>query len=201
MHKRCTNQDNFFSTFLTLFLTLPDKGRYDFRRGVKEIDFKRDRFGKIPRQELKIIRTNDSLSETMTNKKGRLLKYRILPLLIIASLFWGCKTTETRGDKTGQVHHLVICWLKEPGDNEARGKLIDASIGFKKIPGVLSVSAGPVLPSKRAIVDSSFDVAIVITFENRQAMDDYREHPVHKKALNEVLRPLVDRIIVYDFIE
>jgi len=35
---------------------------------------------------------------------------------------------------------------------------------------VVSVSAGPVLSSDRAIVDSSFDVAVVLGFDDRRAM-------------------------------
>ena len=42
----------------------------------------------------------------------------------------------------GKVHHLVVFWLIKPGDSEDRAALIDATKTFRKIPGVLSVSAG-----------------------------------------------------------
>jgi hypothetical protein len=45
------------------------------------------------------------------------------------------------------------------------------------------------------------DVAIVATFENAQALDEYSRHPDHNKVINEKLKGLVDRVVVYDFVE
>jgi hypothetical protein len=79
------------------------------------------------------------------------------------------------------VTHVVLCWLNDPGDATARQKLIDASHRFAKIPGVVTISAGPPLgPSTRPNVDSSFDLAIVITFESEAALRGYDQHPIHR---------------------
>lgn len=99
------------------------------------------------------------------------------------------------------VCHIVLCWLKEPGDSEGRDKIIETSKHFSEIPGVLSVRTGQVLPSEREIVDSSFDVAIVLWFRNKEEMSEYLVHPAHKKAVKDVLQPLVKKIVVYDFVE
>ena len=95
--------------------------------------------------------------------------------------------------------HVVIVWLKDPASAEARQKVIVASYGFTAIPGVLSVSAGPSVPSPRAVVDSSYDVGVVITVQDRAALAAYLEHPTHKHAVQEVLGPLARQIVVYDF--
>ena len=79
-------------------------------------------------------------------------------------------------------------------------KVIAASYGFTAIPGVLSVSAGPSVPSPRAVVDSSYDVGVVITVRDRAALAAYLEHPTHKHAVQEVLGPLARQIVVYDFV-
>jgi len=100
-----------------------------------------------------------------------------------------------------KVYHVVLCWLKEPGNAEARQQIIDVSRSFKSIPGVIAVKAGPSIPSNRAIVDDSFDVGILLTFPDRQAMNAYLAHPDHKQAVQNVLKPLVRKIIVYDFTE
>jgi hypothetical protein len=63
------------------------------------------------------------------------------------------------------------------------------------------VSAGTTLPSTRPAVDSSFDVAVVMTFRDESALRAYDAHPSHKKAVDEVLRPLVARLVIYDFRE
>ena len=100
-----------------------------------------------------------------------------------------------------RVYHVVLCWLKEPGNPEARQQIIDVSKGFKSIPGVIAVKAGASIPSDRTIVDDSFDVGILLTFADQQAMNTYLNHPDHKQIVQNVLKPLVTKIIVYDFIE
>jgi hypothetical protein len=98
------------------------------------------------------------------------------------------------------VHHIVVCWLKEDAGADAAAKLIDASRTFREIPGVTSVKAGRMLPSERPIVDTTFDVAIVMTFPSVEAMKAYIAHPVHRKAVEEILKPVAQRVVVYDFL-
>ncbi len=52
--------------------------------------------------------------------------------------------------------------------------------------------------SDRSIVDDSFDVGIIVTLPNQQAMDLYLKHPVHTNAVEYVLKPLLKKITVYD---
>lgn len=101
----------------------------------------------------------------------------------------------------GVVHHLVICWLKEPGNAERRQQLIDASNTFRAIPGVLRVSAGRVLPSERPVVDSSYDVAVEIVLKDAAALERYLRDPRHVQAGREVLTPLTAKVVIYDFTE
>ena len=112
----------------------------------------------------------------------------------------GCRDSATPAD-SGTVHHVVVCWLKEPGNREVQDKLISVSRSLGNIPGVVSVSVGRVLPSERPVVDSSFDVAMVLTFKDKEALAAYLEHPEHKKATKETLEPLVKKILIYDFVE
>ncbi|MDX6766315.1 MAG: Dabb family protein [Candidatus Methylacidiphilales bacterium] len=101
---------------------------------------------------------------------------------------------------TGTVQHVVVCWLKQPGDPTARAQLIGTSLGFKDLPGVVDVQAGTPLPSDRPVVDDSFDVALTMTFRDEAALRAYENHPAHKKAVEDVLKPLVARFVVYDFV-
>lgn len=131
----------------------------------------------------------------------RLLLYLSLPLLLTLALLTACTSVPPTSAGGEQVHHIVICWLKDPGDAAARQQLIEVSNSFQTFQGVVGVSAGPVLHSERGIVDSSFDVAIIMTFESREALDAYLAHPRHRQASQEVLRPLTSRVVVYDFID
>ena len=98
----------------------------------------------------------------------------------------------------GPIHHVVIAWLKKHGDEADRKKVLEACKGLEAIPGVVSVVGGAVLPSKRSVVDSSFDIGLVITVEDNKALSSYVKHPIHQKVLKETLKPLLERYVVYD---
>ena len=99
------------------------------------------------------------------------------------------------------MNHVVLCWLKDSGNEKQRQQLIDESLKFRSIPGVIEVRAGEVIESDRSIVDDSYDVAIFLSYKTIADMDAYIVHPDHQKAVNEVLKPLVKKVLVYDFIE
>jgi len=97
------------------------------------------------------------------------------------------------------VEHIVIVWLQDPGNTEQRARIISESQVLREIPGVTQLLAGGMLPSQRSIVDSSFDVALVVSLQDAAAMAGYLSHPLHVKLVEETLKPLVKKIQVYDF--
>jgi hypothetical protein len=99
----------------------------------------------------------------------------------------------------GGVTHVVLVWLKKPGDPDARAALLEAPHQLRTIPGVIDVQTGTALPSTRPVVDSSYDVGMVITFADVHALQSYATHPVHLKLVEEVLKPSADHYKVYDF--
>ena len=100
----------------------------------------------------------------------------------------------------GSVEHIVLAWLKKPGNEADHAKLIEAAKSLKaSIPEVQSLSVGRSIPSERPIVDSSFDIALVMNFKSKAAMDSYEKSPVHQKAVKEILAPLTSKIVVHDF--
>jgi hypothetical protein len=124
-----------------------------------------------------------------------------LALLLIAAACSKPPAPPPSADKAtpATVHHVVVCWLKEPGNEIARAQLIGTSLGFKDLPGVVDVHAGTPLPSDRPVVDDSFDVAITMTFRDEAALRAYETHPAHKAAVENILKPLVARFVIYDF--
>lgn len=99
------------------------------------------------------------------------------------------------------VNHIVLCWLKEPGNMEQRQQIFNISKSFNEIPGVIEVKVGEAIPSERNIVDDSFDVCIIFTFANVADMNAYLAHPTHQTALDNTIKPLVSKILIYDFLE
>ena len=121
-------------------------------------------------------------------------------VLVLGSTCMACSGAKT-GKNSGSVQHVVLCWLKSPGDETTQRNLIDASYAFKSIPGVVEVYAGNALPSDRDVVDDSFDVGIIIVLESRQALKNYAVHPTHTSAVKELLGPVTKRLLIYDIVE
>lgn len=124
-----------------------------------------------------------------------------MALLLLASGALVSCSSAMSGKGSGRVQHVVLCWLKDPGNAEAQQKLIDVSYSFTSLPGVVQVAAGRTLASDRDVVDDSFDVGIVIVFEDQEALRNYGTNPTHLKALKEVLAPVTERLLIYDIVE
>ncbi len=123
-----------------------------------------------------------------------------LSILVVFLLISGCTTTPT-SDQDETYVHFVAMWLKNPANEQDRQKIIDTTQSFVgKIPGLVSVSAGRMKPSTRPVVDSTYDIGLVMTFDSEQALNAYPSHPIHQQAVKEVITPLVDHFKVYDFV-
>jgi quinol monooxygenase YgiN len=104
-----------------------------------------------------------------------------------------------------KVHHLVIVWLKQAGDEKLRQQYIQDSEGLAKLPGVLAYAVGTPAPINRgrvnAAVDESYDLAVSGVYESQQAYEAFLQNPDYLRVAQQLLRPLVDKYKVYDFIE
>jgi len=109
-------------------------------------------------------------------------------------------TYAEKAEKDEPVYHVVLIWLKTYRNEMRINKIINASKELKNIPGVLEVSTGKVLRSARVIVDDTFDVSIIIKFASKEYLRDYLVHPIHVKIANEVIKPLANKILIYDTI-
>jgi len=119
----------------------------------------------------------------------------------------GC-LTQTNGPNFGSgksegspLHHVVLCWLKEPANAEHQKQIVGVTKSFRQIPGVLTAQAGRAVASERSIVDDSFDIGILVVVEDMEALEAYLMHPLHENAKEKILLPLIDRLVVYDFQE
>jgi len=124
-------------------------------------------------------------------------------LSILFSISYFLSTTlilEASDSENANVYHVVICWLKDPGNDSQRQKLIEETKKLQSIPGIVSIQVGNMLPSNRPIVDSSYDIGIIMSFKDETAMNRYLQDPTHQKATKEILTPLTSKIIVYDFV-
>ena len=110
------------------------------------------------------------------------------------------ESMSSRGVVKGTVTHVVIMWLYDRADTSARDELLKAGKRLEAIPGVVRLVGGRVLPSERAVVDSSFDLAFVFTFDHEDDMRRYLDNPVHMDIKKNVLDRYVKKCQVYDII-
>jgi hypothetical protein len=95
--------------------------------------------------------------------------------------------------------HVVIFWT-DPAVADAPDKLLEGMNHYlKTIPGSLSFHAGKMAKSHRPVVDQTYQVALNLVFESKEAQDAYQVHPRHLEFVEKVFKPLCKRAVVYDF--
>jgi hypothetical protein len=98
----------------------------------------------------------------------------------------------------GSIKHIVMCWLKEPGNAQHRERVAAVSRELVLIPEVLDMVVGAPVASERPVVEDTFDVGIVMTFQDETALATYLAHPEHVSRVQSTLSPLCGRVQVLD---
>lgn len=111
-----------------------------------------------------------------------------------------CTTTIAPPAPVGTVDHVVLVWLKRPGNEQDRQALRAAGDRLRAIPGIVFLDHGTPLASNRPVVDDTFDAGFVMRFKSKAALDTYEPHPVHMKEVENVIKPLSRKVVVYDIV-
>lgn len=126
-------------------------------------------------------------------------------ILVLMALMNGCATAPSVDSTSAEnrLHHVVIVWLKQTGDTAVRQQYIEASKAIAQLPGVISYELGTPAAIKRRnsrVADESYDVAVDSVFESQQAYEAFLKDPEYGRIAQDVLRPMVEKYQVYDFI-
>jgi hypothetical protein len=96
--------------------------------------------------------------------------------------------------------HVVICWFRKDAPADAVSRFRARALAdLPGIPGVKHLNCGTPIPSERPVVDKSYSVALSMGFDSRAELDAYAVHPVHQKFSAECVKPVAERVLVYDF--
>ncbi len=123
---------------------------------------------------------------------------RLAALVLVASVYSGC-TFDLTTAAPAPLAHVVLVWLKDPGNATHRVQLANASQRLEAIDGVIRVKVGQSIPSERDVVDDSFDVGLYVELESPEALRAYATDPLHLSILKNDIAPITERYIVYDF--
>jgi stress responsive alpha/beta barrel protein len=95
--------------------------------------------------------------------------------------------------------HVVIFWTFPEKPSAAEELIVGAKFYLSQVPGALSFHVGRMMTSHRPVVDQSYQVALNIQFESKEAQDEYQVHPLHLEFVEKVFKPNCHRVVVYDF--
>jgi hypothetical protein len=109
----------------------------------------------------------------------------------------GAQAVATR---SGQVTHVMLFWLKRPGNVDDQNFLLRALRTLRRVRGVNEVRFGRPLPVYRPSVEQSFDLGVVVIFRDREALEKFERDPRREQAIDAMLRPLVRQYTVYNFV-
>lgn len=97
--------------------------------------------------------------------------------------------------------HNVYFWLKNPGDEADRARLIAGLERLRGIEQIRSLTiARPAPTEDRDVVDASFDVSEHMVFDSVADQKAYQDHDLHKAFVAEC-EGLWDRVLVLDSLE
>ena len=75
--------------------------------------------------------------------------------------------------------HVVIFWTDPANPTSADELIAGMEQYLRPIPGALHFHIGKMVPSPRAVVEQSYQVALNLIFDNKDAQDLYQVHPLH----------------------
>ncbi|MFT5641958.1 MAG: hypothetical protein ACI9A7_002065 [Cyclobacteriaceae bacterium] len=126
-------------------------------------------------------------------------KRKFLRQLLVTSGLVAAPSLLTAKDSIkGKFVHTVLFWLKKETD------LADFVSGTRnfldQITVIKSYHVGTPAMTPREVVDNSFSVCLVVTFNNKEDQDIYQQHPAHL-AYVDVRKNAWDKVQIYDSIE
>lgn len=97
--------------------------------------------------------------------------------------------------------HLALFWLKRPNSAEDRALLIEGLETLRAIPQVKTLHIGvPAASEAREVVDHSWSVSELMTFDSLADQAAYQPHPLHTTFIARCGH-LWERVVVYDIVD
>lgn len=94
------------------------------------------------------------------------------------------------------LHHIVLFKFKDQLSDQEKQAFIDGLERLKTdIPVIAELSHGPNFSDR----GQGFDYVLNVLLKDRDALIEYRDHPVHQNILAEVLRPASADTLAVDY--
>ena len=97
------------------------------------------------------------------------------------------------------VHH-VFFWLKNQDSVADREKLLAGLKGLKPIETIRSVHIGKPATTDRPVIEKSYQLSLMLVFDNLEDQNIYQDHPLHLKFVAEC-SSLWSKVVIYDAVD
>ncbi len=97
------------------------------------------------------------------------------------------------------IHH-VFFWLKEPGNGLSKKHLVEGLQKLSEVKTIRSFHIGQPAATGRAVIDTSYSISWLISFETAAGQDSYQADPIHLNFVKECAH-LWEKVVVYDSID
>lgn len=116
-------------------------------------------------------------------------------LLAVASS--GRSAQKAENPNLGKIRHVVLLKFKDSATKEQVKVVEDAFAGLQsQIPQIRDVEWGTDISPEG--LQQGFTHCFFVTFDDEKVRDEYLPHPAHK-AFVEVLKPVLDKVLVIDY--
>lgn len=94
------------------------------------------------------------------------------------------------------VHHVHF-WLK---NKEDKAKLIEGLEILAPITHIRDMHIGVPADTNRDVIDRSYDVSLLLLFDDLEAEEAYQHDPIHLVFAEQYAKPLCAKVVVSDSI-
>lgn len=94
------------------------------------------------------------------------------------------------------VHHVYF-WLKNPGNESEKAKLLEGLNKLAKVPTIKLVHIGTPATTNRSVIEKGYAFSWLCFFETAADEEVYQKHPIHLKFVEDY-SDLWEKVIVYD---
>lgn len=93
--------------------------------------------------------------------------------------------------------HSVYFWLKEDISDAERAEFLRGAQLLLGVDTIVRGHIGTPATTRRVVIDSSYDYALVFEFADQAGQDTYQEHPIHLQFVADCAQYWT-RVLVYD---
>lgn len=116
-------------------------------------------------------------------KKRTFFRRSILSLLGLSTISLTAKAMAKGRYIDGKFIHMVFFWLREDADVK---EFVRGTENFlNQVKEVNSYHLGTPAMTPREVVDNSYSVSLVVTFDSKEDQDAYQKHPAHLRYIEE----------------